>query len=60
MMPANPRLGAPGSRGHPPDLLFGLCYAQTQAALAQSLTLRSAIGWQPMLIECPSGPRWQP
>jgi hypothetical protein len=48
MTPVNPSPGALGSRGHPPNVLSCLCYAQTQATLAQSLTLGSETGWQPM------------
>jgi hypothetical protein len=32
MTPVNSRLGASGSRGHPPDLSLRLCYSQTQEA----------------------------
>jgi hypothetical protein len=50
------RHGAPGSRGHPPDLHSGLHYTWTQVALAQSLTLGSATRRQPTSTGSPSGP----
>jgi hypothetical protein len=55
-MPASLRPGAPRSKGHPPNPQLGPPCTWIQAALAQSLTPRSATGWQRTLIGYHSGP----
>jgi hypothetical protein len=56
MTPTSLRPDALGSRGHPPNPLLGPCCTRIQAAPAQSLSSRSAIGRQPMPTGYPSRP----